>query len=377
MPLPHAPALLRLVLAGGRIGPRRALLEAHAFDADAVAAAGHAAWSAAGLDARQVQRLRGRDADTRAIEARTLRWLEGPGHHLVGWGDADYPPLLRHIASPPLALFVAGEPGRLWHPQLAIVGSRGASAGGIDNARLFARVLAEAGIAITSGLAAGIDAAAHAAALEAPGGLTLAVLGTGPDIAYPVAHTGLHAAIAERGAVISEHPPGTRPLRRHFPARNRIVAGMSLATLVVEAAERSGALISARMAAEYGREVFALPGSIHNPLARGCHQLLREGAQLAERPEDLLEALGLAAAQLAPGLRERLGNPISCPVEGDNGTRDDPQKLWRALGHDPIPMDLLVERTGLTVAELSPMLLALELQGRLSVEHGRYTRKSA
>ena len=377
MPLPASPALLRLVLAGGRIAPRRALLEAHDSDADAVLAAGHAAWTAAGLDARQINRLRGQDAATLAIETRSLRWLEAPGHHLVGWGDADYPPLLRHITSPPLALFVAGEPGRLWHPQLAIVGSRGASAGGLDNARLFARALAEAGIAITSGLAAGIDAAAHAAALEVPGGLTLAVLGTGPDIAYPVAHAGLHAAIAGRGAVVSEHPPGTRPLRRHFPARNRIVAGLSLATLVVEAAERSGALISARMAADAGREVFALPGSIHNPLARGCHQLLRDGAQLAERPEDLLDALGVAAAQLAPGLRERLGAPIPCPRDGEDGTDDNPQKLWRALGHDPIPMDRLVERTGLTVAELSPMLLALELEGRLSVEHGRYTRMSA
>ena len=377
MPLPASPALLRLVLAGGRIAPRRALLEAHDSDADVALAAGHAAWSAAGLDARQINRLRGRDAATRGIEARSLRWLEAPGHHLVGWGDADYPPLLRHITSPPLALFVAGEPGRLWHPQLAIVGSRGASAGGLDNARLFARALAEAGIAITSGLAAGIDAAAHAAALEVPDGLTLAVLGTGPDIAYPVAHAGLHAAIAGRGAVVSEHPPGTRPLRRHFPARNRIVAGLSLATLVVEAAERSGALISARMAADAGREVFALPGSIHNPLARGCHQLLRDGAQLAERPEDLLDALGVAAAQLAPGLRERLGAPIPCPRDGEDDTGDNPQKLWRALGHDPIPMDRLVERTGLTVAELSPMLLALELEGRLSVEHGRYTRKSA
>ena len=147
--------------------------------------------------------------------------------------------------------------------------------------------------------------------------------------------------------------------------------------MVIEAAERSGALITARLAAEMGREVFALPGSIHNPLARGCHQLLRDGAQLAERPEDLLDALGVAAAQLAPGLRERLGAPIPCPRDGEDGTDDNPQKLWRALGHDPIPMDRLVERTGLTVAELSPMLLALELEGRLSVEHGRYTRKSA
>lgn len=373
---PHH-ALLRLCLAGGRLGPRRALLDAHDGDALAVLALGQQAWREAGLTPAQITRLRGLDATLEAVETRALRWLNAPGHHLIGWNDADYPPQLRNIASPPLALYVDGEPASLWHPQIAIVGSRNATAGGLDNARYFARTLAEAGIAITSGLAAGIDAAAHLGALDVADGVTVAVVGTGPDLAYPVAHTPLRDQISIRGAVVSEHPPGTPPLRRHFPARNRLVAGLSLATLVIEAAEQSGALISARMAAEAGREVFALPGSIHNPMARGCHRLLRDGALLAQSPADLLEALTPNLQDVITTLRKRVDAPISEPIADSDETEGDPHTLWDALGHDPTPMDALVIRTGLTVAQLSPMLLALELQGRLSVEHGRYARKSA
>ena len=291
MPMSPRHALLRLCLAGGRLGPRRRLLQAHGHDAPAALAAAPRHWREAGLTPAQTERLQGRDAGTLALEARTLAWLDAPGHHLGGWGDADYPPQLHDIASPPLALYIDGDPAMLWRPQIAIVGSRNATHGGQDNARSFAKALAEAGLAITSGLAAGIDAAAHQGALAAAWGVTLAVVGTGPDRPYPSTHADLRDRISLRGAVVSEHPPGTAPLRRHFPARNRLVAGLSLATLVVEAAERSGALISARMAAEAGREVFALPGSIHNPLARGCHQLLRDGAQLAQSPDDLLQAL--------------------------------------------------------------------------------------
>lgn len=370
-------ALLRLCLAGGRLGPRRHLLEAHGGDALAVLGAGANAWRDVGLTATQINRLRGRDASADDVEARALRWLDEPGHHLIGWMDADYPPQLRQIASPPLALYVDGDPACLWRPQVAIVGSRNATHGGQDNARLFAHALAEAGIAITSGLAAGIDAAAHLGALAATDGVTIAVVGTGPDRAYPVSHAGLRDQITLCGAVVSEHPPGTAPLRRHFPARNRLVAGLSLATLVVEAAEQSGALISAHMAAEAGREVFALPGSIHNPLARGCHRLLRDGAQLAQSPADLMEALAPHLQSAVNSLRRRLDAPISDPVADIGETQSNPHLLWDALGHDPIPMDALVIRTGLTVAQLSPMLLALELEGRLSVEHGRYARKSA
>lgn len=370
-------ALLRLCLAGGRLGPRRALLDAHAGDALAVLGLGQHAWREAGLTPMQIARLCGRDAAMDAVETRALRWLDAPGHHLVGWGDGDYPPQLRDIASPPLGLYVDGEPSRLWQPQIAIVGSRNATHGGQDNARLFAHAFAQSGITVTSGLAAGIDAAAHQGALEATDGVTIAVVGTGADRAYPVSHAGLRDRIAVRGAVVSEHPPGTTPLRRHFPARNRLVAGLSLATLVVEAAEQSGALISARMAAEAGREVFALPGSIHNPLARGCHRLLRDGALLAQSPEDVLDALAPQLQGMVASLRQRIDAPISAPVADIGETGGDPHNLWDALGHDPTPMDALVIRTGLTVAQLSPMLLALELQGRLSVEHGRYARKSA
>lgn len=376
MPISPTQALLRLVLAGGRITPRRRLLARFDGNAEAALHAGPGEWTEAGLSEAQAAALQKRSAG-RAAEDRALHWLECPGHHLVGWADADYPPLLREIASPPLALFVDGEPGRLWHPQLAIVGSRAATAGGRENARRFAGEIAAAGFAITSGLAEGIDAAAHAGALDAIDGLTLAIVGTGPERAYPVVHAELRDAIAQRGAIISEHPPGTPPLRRHFPARNRLVAGLTLGTLVIEAAERSGALISARMAADAGREVLALPGSIHNPMARGCHRLIRDGAQLVETPAEVLEVLIRACPSLSETLHARLDAPIH-PVQAEGPEPPaDHQTLWSALGHDPIPMDGLVARTGLTVAELSPMLLALELQGRLAVEHGRYTRKSA
>ena len=376
MPISPTQALLRLVLAGGRITPRRRLLARFDGNAEAALHAGPGEWTEAGLSEAQAAALQKPSAG-RAAEDRALHWLQCPGHHLVGWADADYPPLLREIASPPLALFVDGEPGRLWHPQLAIVGSRAATAGGRENARRFAGEIAAAGFAITSGLAEGIDAAAHAGALDAIDGLTLAIVGTGPERAYPVVHAELRDAIAQRGAIISEHPPGTPPLRRHFPARNRLVAGLTLGTLVIEAAERSGALISARMAADAGREVLALPGSIHNPMARGCHRLIRDGAQLVETPAEVLEVLIRACPSLSETLHARLDAPIH-PVQAEGPEPPaDHQTLWSALGHDPIPMDGLVARTGLTVAELSPMLLALELQGRLAVEHGRYTRKSA
>jgi DNA processing protein len=273
-------------------------------------------------------------------------------------------------------LFVAGDASLLWRPAVAVVGSRVATAGGCANAATFATALAAAGLCVTSGLAAGIDAAAHLATLEA-GGATVAVLGTGPDIAYPVRHRPLLERIAAHGTVISEHLPGTQPLRQHFPSRNRILAGLSLGTLVIEAAERSGALITARLAADVGREVFALPGSIHNPMARGCHRLIREGATLVESPEEVLAVLGPLAADLAQALRGELdAHPAvteSTPAAGKL-TDAGYNRLWQALGHDPTGMDELAQRSGLTAAELSSMLLALELEGRVAAEHGRYTR---
>ena len=315
--------------------------------------------------------------------------------------DPDYPDLLRRMPGPPKVLHVSGEAALLWHPGIAIVGSRGPTPGGRETAFAFARAFAASGLAVISGLAAGIDAAAHEGALSV-GGRTIAVLGSGVDVPYPRRNTALHARIAQDGAVVSEYPPGTPARPGQFPRRNRIVAGLALGTLVVEAAHRSGALITARLAADAGREVFAIPGSIHNPKARGCHRLIRQGAALVESPEEVIEALKPVAEGLAHSLRERLASrsepegrvPVvtrqnaleerrglalpapagshSAPIAAKD---PDHQKLWRALGHDPTGMDALVSRTGLTAAALSSMLLLMELDGRVVVEHGRYSRK--
>ncbi len=366
----HEP-LLRLLHSGAAASALRRLLDTHGGAAAALAA-GRRDWASHGVDAVACTALLRPDA---AALARSLRWLEAPTHHLLGWGDAAYPPLLRRIASPPAMLFVAGDADLLWRPTVAIVGSRTATAGGRVNAGQFAAALARAGLCIGSGLAAGIDAAAHQATLDA-GGMTVAVLGTGPDIAYPARHRALMARIAEAGAVVSEHPPGTQPLRTHFPSRNRILVGLSLGIVVVEAAIRSGALITARLAGDAGREVFALPGSIHNPMARGCHRLIREGAALVETPTEVAETLAPLVRDLVRGLR---GELASCPVEPEReaaGLPDLPDinRLWQALGHDPTGMDELLERSGLTAAAVSSMLLALELEGRVAAEHGRYSR---
>ncbi|MEA9788931.1 DNA-processing protein DprA [Xanthomonas campestris pv. raphani] len=371
---PDRRALLTLLLAGGRSPPRRALLDA--FDAPSqILAAGPATWRAAGCDALQIAKLQA--PDTPILDA-ALRWCTQPGHHLIGWRDADYPALLRHIANPPLMLFVDGDPAALWHPCVAVVGSRAASAGGRDHTRHFAASLANAGLGIVSGMAAGVDAIAHEAALARADGITVAVVGTGPDVAYPVQHHSLRDRIAARGAVVSEYLPGTCAVAAHFPARNRIIAGLALGTLVVEAAMRSGALITARLAAEAGREVFALPGSLHNPLARGCHHLIRQGATLVQEPAQLVEGLRLLSGELADALRQRLTAPteLARTVPQPTPRRCDPdyQRLWHALGHDPTPMDSLLERTGLTAAALSSMLLIMELEGDVVTEHGRYTR---
>lgn len=370
-------ALLRLVTAGGPSLPRRRLLEAYASP-DAALAAGPAAWREAGLDGAQVRALDG----PCPRDARTREWLARPHHRLLGWHDPDYPELLRRIPSPPLALFVAGDAHLLWYPSVAVVGSRIPTAGGRDNARDFSTAFAEAGFAVCSGLAAGVDAAAHEAALGVDG-ITIAVLGSGIDVPYPRSNGDLHRRIAARGVVVSEHPPGTQARREHFPSRNRIIAGLSLGTLVIEATERSGALITARMAADAGREVFALPGSIHNPMARGCHRLIREGVALVESAHEVTAALGPMAASLGDALRGRLAAPIPSSGNGISvapraGAPDDRdyKRLWSALGHDPSPMDRLVDRTGLTAAELSSMLLVMELEGRVACAHGRYSRLS-
>ena len=359
------------------MAPRRRLLDTHR-SATAALAAGRRNWRSHGLDDAQAAALHAPDT---GLLRRCQDWLAAsPRHRLLGWLDPDYPPLLRRIASPPLALFVAGEPAILWHPAVAVVGSRLATAGGREHALELARALAASGLCIGSGLAAGIDTAAHSGALAA-GGLTFAVLGTGPDVPFPRGNAGLLARIATAGAVVSEFPPGTGPKKEQFPSRNRILAGLTLGTVVVEAAERSGALITARMAADAGREVFALPGSIQNPMARGCHRLIRDGAALVERADDVVAALAPLAAELAEALRGRLALPAGAAlaVAGPSGGPDPDlppnyHRLWEALAHDPTPMESLVSRTGLTPAELSSMLLVMELEGRVVSEHGRYSR---
>lgn len=371
-------ALLVLVHAGGASAPRRLLLDQARTPAAALAA-GVQCWRGAGLDGAQQQALAAPGMDVTTSQ----RWLDArPQRHLIGWHDPDYPALLRRVGNPPLALFVEGDPLLLWRPGIAVVGSRAPTAGGRDNAALFARHFVAAGLTVTSGLASGIDAAAHVAAMEA-GGDTIAVLGSGIDTPYPRSNTGLHARIAAEGAVVSEYAPGTPARREQFPSRNRIVAGLALGTLVVEAAYRSGALITARLAGDAGREVFAIPGSIHNPMARGCHRLLRDGAQLVESADEVIAAVGAVASALADTLRARIGAPIDTP----GSTRDPParppvdhdpdyNRLWDALAFDPIGMDELVARSGLTVARASAMLLVMELDGRVDTAHGRYSRKS-
>lgn len=293
--------------------------------------------------------------------ASCLAWRDASDrHHLLDWASPDYPALLREIPDPPLLLYVDGELDVLQRPQLAIVGSRKPTAGGRDTARQFARALAQAGLVITSGLALGIDAAAHDGALDAAGH-TVAVLGNGPDRVYPRRNARLAAAIREHGAILSEFPPGTPPLANHFPRRNRIISGLSLGVLVVEAALRSGSLITARLAAEQGREVFAIPGSIHNPLARGCHRLLRDGARLVECLDDIGSELG-ALFEL---YRDE-------PVAAAPGTTVDGEqdRLLRQMGFDPVSIDTLVERSGLTAERVSSILLLLELQGKLAALGG-------
>lgn len=351
----------------------RTLLESHPSPVAALAAARHGAGLS--LSTPMLQALH--QPDPRLLDA-DLEWLVPAGRCLLGWHDPDYPALLRRAPAPPALLFVAGDPGLLWHPQVAVVGSRGPSAAGLARARQFARAFAGAGWVVTSGLAEGIDTAAHEGALAT--GRTIAVVGTGLDCAYPARNAALMARIASEGAVVGEHPPGTAAIASHFPSRNRIIAGLSLGTLVVEAALRSGALISARLAAEAGREVFALPGSPDNPTARGCHRLIREGAGLVESPAEVLAALGPVASELADALRGRLRaaqeEAAGQSAPGQPPASEDHNRLWCALGHDPTGMDSLAERTGLTVAALSSMLLIMELEGRVVADNGRYCRRS-
>ena len=312
-----------------------------------------------------------------------LHWLSQPGHHLLCWDSDDYPVLLRRINGPPAALFVDGDPGCLWQPQIAVIGSRNPTAGGLDHARDFASTLARQGMTITSGLASGIDSAAHTAAMDA-GAMTIAVNGTGLDIVYPASSRQLAQRVRSQGAMISEFPLGTAPRRQHFPSRNRIISGLSLAVLVIEAGLNSGTLITARKAAEQGRDVFALPGSLHNPMAKGCHRLIREGARLVETTADIMQELGPIAAELQMEIRQRLEQAGDGPDQAEekparrkNNLLDDSDysSVWEVLGYDPKPVDTIIEQSGLSAREVSSMLLMMELKGMVKKHaNGRFFR---
>ena len=295
-------------------------------------------------------------------------WLQMSGNHVIARGDENFPELLEQIPRPPQRLYIKGDPGLLHMPALAIVGSRNPTQAGARNAFEFARHLGAAGFCIVSGLAEGIDTAAHRGALDA-GAATVAFLGHGIDRVYPAANRDLAHEIAANGALVSEFPLGTHPHKTLFPQRNRLISGVSLGTLVVEAARRSGSLITARYAGDQGREVFALPGSIHNPLARGCHKLIRQGAKLVETAEDIVN-------ELAPLSSHLLQNSLESTTNDDPPEQDDEEyrHLKKYMSHDPISIDELTKDSGLTIDQVSSMLLILELQGEVeSLSGGRYS----
>lgn len=314
----------------------------------------------------------------RELCEQTRRWLAGDKRRqLLTLGDPDYPAELLQIEDPPLLLHLEGDPAALRHPlRLAMVGSRNPTAQGADHARQFARALAEAGACIVSGLALGIDGAAHEGALEA-GGCTVAVVGTGLDQIYPKKHQALAQRIAAQGALISEYLLGTPPLAANFPKRNRIISGLSQGVLVVEAALQSGSLITARQAAEQGREVFAIPGSIHSPQSRGCHALIRQGAKLVESAADILEELRDQLPPAATG-QEPESDGTAEPHDSAPGTApvpDDP--LLRVLGFEPCGLDALQARCGLDLPSLQARLLELEFDGWVArLPGGVYQRRA-
>ena len=301
----------------------------------------------------------------RAYDARVA--TQSDVHSTIVPADEHFPELLTQLSDPPPLLYVKGNRDVLHLPALAIVGSRNPTDGGVRNAFEFSRHLATCGFCIVSGLAQGIDAAAHRGALAA-GAPTVAVLGNGIDAIYPASNRELAEQIIASGALISEYPPGTPPMRAYFPQRNRLISGLSLGTLVIEAARRSGSLITARLAAEQGREVFALPGSIHNPLARGCHRLIRDGAKLVESADDIISELAPLVAHIVQSSVE------SRPGEDVVASEDEEYvKLRKSLGHDPVGIDELVQHSGLTIDQVSSMLLILELDGKIEkLTGGRY-----
>jgi DNA processing protein len=287
-----------------------------------------------------------------------LAWLDSPLHSLVTFADATYPRGLLEINDPPAMLYVRGDPALLSRMSIAIVGSRNATPQGRDNAESFARALSHAGVTIVSGFAAGIDAAAHRGGLEGEAS-TVAVLGTGADIVYPRSNAALAAEIEKRGAIMSEFPLGTPPVATNFPRRNRLISALSRGCLVVEAAPKSGSLITAKFAAEQGRDVFAIPGSIHSPLSHGCHELIRDGAKLVQNARDVLEEMALPV--------------LPKPSGTDHDVLDPEPGFLQYMGYEPCDIDRLMALSGLTAEAVSAMLLKLELEGRVgSLPGGLY-----
>ena len=296
--------------------------------------------------------------------AHALAWVEQPGNSIVTLADAAYPKLLLEIPDPPAVLYCRGRTELLNRPALAVVGSRNATSQGNSNAEQFARSFSAAGLTIVSGLAQGIDAAAHRGGLAGEGS-TIAVLGTGVDIVYPRVNSSLGAEIAAGGLLLSEFPLGTKALAHNFPRRNRLISGLAQGCLVVEAALASGSLITARAAAEQGREIFAVPGSIHSPLSKGCHALIKTGAKLAESAEDVLSELSaFRGGRLAPARNvQQAGSVSATGVESD-------EPLLACMGFDPADVDSLCTRAGLPAEKVSAELLRLELAGRVAVLPG-------
>jgi len=303
---------------------------------------------------------------------------ERHGIEIVTWQQPDYPEALRHIHDAPLVLFARGDIRLLSHEQIGIIGSRNATPAGLDHARRFAAELSNRNLLVTSGLALGVDGAAHAGALDA-GYATIAVIGCGLDRIYPSQHRRLGERVIEKGLMVSEYPPGTPARAAHFPQRNRIISGLSRGILVVEAGLKSGSLITARMALEQGREVFAIPGSIHSPVARGCHHLIKQGARLVDTVDDILEELGAswslpsgcaAASDLAPVKRSG-GSSVASPADALDRREI---AVFEALGYDPQSTDALCSATGLPADQLVQSLLLLELEGLVSSAPGGFQR---
>ena len=296
--------------------------------------------------------------DVGAAVNAALAWADEPGNALISLADRNYPRQLLQTPDPPTLLYAKGRVELLNRPALAVVGSRNATPQGVANAEAFAASVSRAGFTVVSGLALGIDAAAHRGGLGGPGS-TVAVIGTGADRVYPARNRDLAQRIAMDGVIVSEFPLGTPALAGNFPRRNRVISGLARGVLVVEAAERSGSLITARLAAEQGRDVFAIPGSIHSPLSKGCHRLIKDGAKLADDARDILDELGVSAI----------------PAARHEQPRHEDDRLLDLMGFDPCDMDVLAGRSGLTVDRLSAMLLQLELDGRIAtLPGGRFQR---